>query len=123
MVGTIAQVHRALPPEEQSVACVFTGNYGEAGAVDFFGSRYGLPPAISGHNNYFLWGPDGCTGAIVITVGVAREDLTPFFADVTQAATTTCADCMPYEDNDPVFVARQPKVPIQGAWPKVKHFE
>jgi hypothetical protein len=123
MVGTIAQVHRALPAEERSVACVFTGNYGEAGAVDFFGPRYGLPPAISGHNNYFLWGPDGCTGAVVITVGVGREDLTSFFADVTQAATVTCADCMPYEDNNPVFVARQPKVPIQGAWPKVKHFE
>jgi hypothetical protein len=123
LVGTIAQVDHALPPAERSVACIFTGNYGEAAAVDFFGPRVGLPPAISGHNNYFLWGPNGCTGAVVIAVDVAREDLTPFFADVTQAATITCANCMPYENNDPVFVARQPKLPIRDAWPNVKHFD
>ena len=26
-----------------------------AGAIDLFGQKYGLPKAISGHQNYFLW--------------------------------------------------------------------
>ena len=51
MVATVAGVYQSLPPQERSRACIFTGNYGEAGAIDFFGSRYGLPGAISGHNS------------------------------------------------------------------------
>ena len=70
MVATVAGVYRDLPAEEQAESCVFTGNYGEAGAVDFFGPRYDLPRAISGHNNYYIWGPRGCTGKVLISVGV-----------------------------------------------------
>jgi hypothetical protein len=123
MVATVARVRDGLPPAERAGACVFTGNYGEAAAVDFFGPAYGLRSAISGHNNYFLWGPDGCTGDVVITVGVSAGDLTSQFADVTQAATITCDYCMPYENNLPVFVARHLRNPIQEAWPGVKHFD
>jgi 4-amino-4-deoxy-L-arabinose transferase-like glycosyltransferase len=123
LVGTVARVHQGLPTQDQSIACIFTGNYGEAGAVDFFGPRYGLPPAISGHNNYFLWGPDGCSGAVVIAVGVSRADLATGFGDITQAATVSCDYCMPYENDDPVFVARQPKLPIKDIWPRVRHFD
>ena len=28
---------------------VFAQDYGQAGAIDFLGRRYGLPPALSGH--------------------------------------------------------------------------
>jgi 4-amino-4-deoxy-L-arabinose transferase-like glycosyltransferase len=42
----------------------FWGNYGEAGAVDSFGRRYGLPQSISGHDGYYVWGPGGCTGRL-----------------------------------------------------------
>ena len=49
--------YRSLPPEDRSRACVFGRNYGEAGAIDFFGARDGLPRAVSGHNSYYLWGP------------------------------------------------------------------
>jgi hypothetical protein len=48
---------------------IFAENYGEAGAIDLFGARYGLPPAISGRKNYFLWGPRGYTGESIIVVG------------------------------------------------------
>ena len=57
MVASVAGVYEELPPEEQAEACILTGNYGEAGAIDFFGPEYGLPKAISGHNNYYLRGP------------------------------------------------------------------
>jgi hypothetical protein len=48
---------------------IFAENYGEAGAIDLSGPRYGLPPAISGHQNYFLWGPRGYTGESLIVIG------------------------------------------------------
>ncbi|MGH2458053.1 MAG: glycosyltransferase family 39 protein, partial [Chloroflexota bacterium] len=123
MVAQVARVYDGLPASDRAVACVFTDNYGEAGAVDFFGPRYGLPAAISGHNNYFLWGPRGCTGQVVISVGVARSDLTAAFGEVTAVGETSCQNCMPYEDHAPLFISRQPKEPINALWPTVKHFD
>ena len=29
-------------------------NYGESAAIDVFGKQLGLPPAIGGHNNYYM---------------------------------------------------------------------
>jgi 4-amino-4-deoxy-L-arabinose transferase-like glycosyltransferase len=52
MVATVAGVYDSLSAEEQAQCAIFTGNYGEAGAVDFLGRKYNLPKAISGHNNY-----------------------------------------------------------------------
>ncbi|HZA44281.1 MAG TPA: hypothetical protein VE568_03120, partial [Rubrobacter sp.] len=71
MVHTVASVHDDLPAAKRSRACVFTSNYGEASALNFLGERYRPPPAVSGHNNYYLWGLGGCTGEVMITVGIS----------------------------------------------------
>jgi hypothetical protein len=123
MVATIARAYDRLPPADRVKACIFTGNYGEAGAVDFFGPALGLPHAISGHNTYFLWGPDGCDGQIVMTVGIPRPELESAYGSVEQVDTVTCHACMPYEDNLPVYLSRQPKVSLPDLWPRVRHFD
>lgn len=121
MAATVAQVYDRLPANERSHACIFTGNYGEAGALELLGARYHLPPVLSGHNNYYYWGPGSCDGSVIITVGVPIGDLSGF-ARVTQAATITCSYCMAYEDNLPVYVCTQLRVPLKDTWQRVKHF-
>src|SRR5215211_3029081 len=123
MVATVAGVYRDLPPEERAESCIFTGNYGEAGAVDFFGPRYDLPKAISGHNNYYIWGPGSCTGEVIISVGVPLSLLETVFVDIEQADTIDCEYCMPDEDNLAVYVGRNPKASLQEIWPQVKHYD
>jgi len=122
MVATVAGVYRELPPKERAESCIFTGNYGEAGAVDFFGPRYDLPKAISGHNNYYIWGPGDCTGQVIISVGVPLSRLEAVFDDVEQVDTIDCEYCMPDEDNLPIYVGRDPKASLQEIWPQVKHY-
>ncbi len=73
MVATVTGVYEELPPEERERACILTGNYGQAGAVGFFGPRYGLPKAQSDHNSYSIWGPGDCAGEVVISVGVSPK--------------------------------------------------
>jgi hypothetical protein len=123
MVQTVAGVYKSLPEEERAKSCILAGNYGEAGAVDFFGPEYDLPKAISGHNNYYLWGPRDCTGEIVITVGVPRGRLEVMFEDVEQADMIECEYCMPDEDNLPIYIVRSPKASLQEMWPQVKHYD
>ena len=123
MVRTVDGVYEELPVNEGERACILTGNYGEAAAVDFFGPEYGLPRAISGHNSYFVWGPGDCTGEAVISVGVPASRLHEVFGEVEQAATVSCRYCMPDEDDLPVYVCRDPRAPLQVLWPQLKHYD
>jgi len=122
LAANVALVFDALPAADRARACILVQNYGEAGAVDVLGARLGLPRAISGHNSYFLWGPRGCTGEVVIVFGGEREDHEEVFTSVELAAVHTCTDCMPYENNRPIWVARGARVPFSEIWPRVKRF-
>lgn len=122
MVAEVARVYRSLPPEERAGAGIYGQNYGEAGAVDLLGRKYGLPKASSGHNNYYLWGPPG-SGDTLIILGGDPEDHRQAFEDVRQAGTIRCGLCMPYENDQPVWIARGLKAPIDQVWPMTKHYD
>jgi hypothetical protein len=122
MAETVAGVVRALPASDRAKACVFGQNYGEAGAIEYFGRELGLPPVLSGHNSYWLWGPGSCTGEVLVVVGDGREALESVFSEVTLAAVSRCRDCMPYENDLPVWVVRRPRLPLAEVWPRVKRF-
>jgi hypothetical protein len=122
MVKTVAGVYESLSQEEQAESCILAGDFGEAGAIDFFGPQYGLPKAISGHNNYYIWGPRDCSGEVVISVGVPLERLEAVFDDIEHADTVVCEYCMPVEDSMPVYVARNPKLPFEEAWRQFRHY-
>src|SRR6266700_708052 len=75
MVATVNQAYSQLSPEERQGCGILAQDYGQAGAIDFFGRRYGLPPALSGHQTYFLWGPRGYSGNCLIVLDDRREVL------------------------------------------------
>jgi hypothetical protein len=122
MAATVARVYQSLPPAERAHACIFTGNYGEAGALQLYAQQYHLPAVISGHNSYYLWGPGSCSGSVLITVGISQSDLQKSYSRVDLATTLTCSYCMPEEDNVPIYVAQQPKYPSRQVWHSVKHY-
>ncbi|HYY43252.1 MAG TPA: hypothetical protein VE775_11015, partial [Pyrinomonadaceae bacterium] len=120
LTATVADAYHKLPPAEQARCAIFARNYGEAGALDFFGPRYGLPPAIGKHQNYWLWGPRDYTGACVLTVGERLKDVQKTFDEVQQVATFTHPYVMPYENNLPIFLCRRPKLSLKEVWPLTK---
>ena len=122
IVQKVATVYQSLPPEERAKVCIFAGNYGDAGAVDFFGKRYGLPKAISGHQNYFLWGPRACSGEVLITVAEPPEDVRKSFAEVVETLRPNHPYAMPWENRNPICIARKPKFPVKELWPRVKQY-
>jgi 4-amino-4-deoxy-L-arabinose transferase-like glycosyltransferase len=118
----VARVYHALPDEERRDAAIFGDNYGRAGALDHFGPALGLPAAISGHNNYFFWGPRGHSGDVVIIIGGDVEDHQRVFEKVEVAGRTECRYCMPYENHVPIFVGRRLRAPLAEIWPGTKKF-
>ena len=113
----VAEVYHRLPEEERRQAVIVAGNYGEAGAIDFFGPRYGLPPAVSPAGSYWFFGPGEKPGAVVVAIGPSRDDLAPFFASVEPAATTGDPWAVAEERELTVFVARGPHRSLQEIWP------
>lgn len=120
-VRKVARYYHSLPPEERKKTAIFCGNYGEAGAIDFYGPKYGLPPAISGHQNYFLWGPRGYTGESVILVDDDPDPDYELWQSLTKVDDRFHPYAMPYE-NAPIFHGRGLKEPLPELWPKVKHW-
>lgn len=121
----VANVYHALPPRDRAEVGIFASNYGEAGAIDLFGRTSGLPRAISGHNNYWLWGPGRYTGAVMIMLvpADARPRLEQGFELVEQVGVVECGHCMPYENHRPVFLCRRLRLPLAALWPQLKHFD
>ncbi len=122
MVAAVQQAYDTLTPTEKADACILARDYGEAGAVDFYGAKLGLPRAISGHNSYYMWGPQGCTGKVIITVNFNKQDLIAGFDSVELGGQVKCQYCMPFENNAPIFIARGLKASVQDAWPTVKDY-
>jgi 4-amino-4-deoxy-L-arabinose transferase-like glycosyltransferase len=122
-VAAVARVFHSLPPEDRAKATIYADNYGEAGAVNLFGRKYGLPKAISGHFNYFYWGPGPGDPEIVITLGrVGEAGLRRDFGDVTRAATVHHPHAIFYENDFPIYVCRKPRVPLRELWPGTRDF-
>ncbi len=120
-VAAVARVYHSLSPVEQNKAAIFCDNYGQAAAIDFFGPRYGLPKAISGHQNYFLWGPRNYTGEIVILVGQSESDARKEFTSVEVAATLNVPYAYSYETR-PILLCRGLHGNLQTLWPRVKNW-
>jgi hypothetical protein len=120
MVAAVARVYHSLPEEEQHKTAILTDNYGEAGAIDLFGAQYGLPKAICPHQSYFLWGPRGYTGEIMILVGSAHiEEARQFFKSVEPMAELDNPYAIPNE-NRPILLGRELKPSLQELWPRLK---
>jgi hypothetical protein len=122
LAAITASAWSSLSPQEKSRAIIVTGNYGEAGAIDYHGRRFGLPRARSQHNNYFLWGPGHPDADIVITVGMEVDALRAVFEDVRPVGRIANPYAMPYEREDPVAICRRPRIPLREAWIRGRHF-
>ena len=122
MTQVVARAYNALPAEERSKTAIFAQNYGQAGAIDFFGSQYGLPKAISGHQSYFLWGPRGYTGESMIVMADSQKRLEQLFASVAKVGHVEHPYSMPYEHFD-VFYCRGLRGSLAELWPRVKNWD
>jgi len=123
MVETVARVYDRLTPAEKAECVILATNYGDAGAIDFFGRRHGLPRAICGHNSYYLWGPGDRTGQILIAIAGRRADLEALY-DRVEAVARTPDDpyAMPDRTDRPIYLCRRPRASLKEIWPRFKFF-
>jgi dolichyl-phosphate-mannose-protein mannosyltransferase len=131
LVSTVRGVWLSLPPSQRANAVIFTGEYGEAGAIDNLGQGTGLPTAVSGQNTYWWWGPGKPRATTVVAVAPGPMDVTgyggylrQFFTSVRLVATLS----NPYhihnqEWDGQVYICTGPRHPWAQLWPRLRHYD
>jgi hypothetical protein len=118
---SVEDVYTSLPQADRAKAAIFGSNYGEAAAVDVY--DHDLPPAISGNNNYYLWGPRGYDGSVVIAIDVDPAQWATFCDSARVVAHFGVSPyAMPYEVNRPIVLCRGMHPPLPQLWPQFKHY-
>ena len=115
----VTSVYDGLPPSDRDSVMILASNYGEAGALDLYG--HGLPPVVCPHLTYYYWAPDRMNPATLIVVGYPRAYLEQFFGDIQQAGTIGNAYGLRNDEfGQAIWIARQPRLPLSQAWPRLK---
>jgi hypothetical protein len=123
-VRQIAEAYATLPPAERSRAVIVTSNYGEAGAVDRYGPRYGLPRAYSGHNHLYHRAQPPDSAPIVIMVGGQLDTARAHFASCLPAGWLDNGLGVDNEEQgQPIAVCRDPVGGWDGVWPALRHLD
>lgn len=125
LVQTIAAVRDKLPETDRAHFGILAGNYGEAGAVNLYGPRFGLPQAISGTNSFWLRGYGDPAPDALIVVGFSQKFVERYFAQYELAAHITNSAGVSNEetrDHPDIFVCRRLKQPWSIFWPTFRRF-
>jgi hypothetical protein len=122
LVETFALAYDGLSPAERREATILTRDYGQASAIDFFGPQYRLPKAISGHNNYFLYGPGNASGRVVLAIGLSPDFLRGEFRSVVPVALYHDDDVLPDFNNLTIYKCTDPIRSLAAWWPATKRY-
>jgi hypothetical protein len=115
LAGYAARAYYMLSPEERQKCTIYgNGNYGYAGAINFYGKRYGLPDAITFHESYTFWAPDSIPSGPLIYINYDQDNLEDLFAEVEE---TGCVkDRFFRESGLKVFLCRSPYPALQEVY-------
>jgi len=120
IVAETAVAWNQLAPEERHDCAIFAQDYGQAGAIDFLGRKYGLPPSLSGHQTWWLWGPRGYSGDCLIVLDDNEPTLHKLFNSV-QYVGRSADNSYALEKDIPVFICHGSKFGnMEQLWPRLK---
>jgi 4-amino-4-deoxy-L-arabinose transferase-like glycosyltransferase len=123
LVDEVARAADTLSPEERAAAVVLARSYSEAGAVAYYGAGRELPPAVSGHNNYWLWGLGERSGEVAIAIARSDADLARFYTSVERVGEVHCLWCVPALDGASIYVARGLRLPRESFFASLRRFQ
>jgi hypothetical protein len=122
LAAVVARVYHSLPANQRTHAAILARNYGEAAAIDFFGGEYGLPPALSGHNQYWLWGTHGYDGNVIIDVHGECDRGDHLFRVVRVVTRFSNPWGRPFENGFPISLCEGITQPLTAYWPKLRAY-
>jgi len=119
-VREVGTAYDAIPPAERARTSLLVDNYGEAAALDLYGAPYGLPPALSGHNQYYFWGTRGQTPENILRVQTHPERLRPYCTQVHVFGVTQSEYARTFENGRTIAYCRGLHPALSQLWPSLR---
>ncbi|HTP09182.1 MAG TPA: glycosyltransferase family 39 protein [Anaerolineae bacterium] len=122
----VAEIYRGLPEADKARAAILAGNYGEAGALDLYGSEYDLPRIISGANSLWYRGYGDIAPETVIAVGFDRGYADSFFRDCQPVGRVTNRYNVANEEttrHTGLYICHEPRQPWDEMWQRMQWFQ
>ncbi len=120
-VSQIAHVYNTVPQGQRSTTSILASNYGEAGAVDRFGASFGLPPAFSGQDGFWYWGPPPSSARTFVVVGFTQQKLASLFGACTlETRLNNQLGVDDQEQGSAVWTCSAPKAGWSVLWPRLR---
>jgi 4-amino-4-deoxy-L-arabinose transferase-like glycosyltransferase len=121
--GEVAHAWDRIPLADRASTSILVDNYGEAAALDVYGPAYGLPPALSGHNQYALWGLRGQTPRNILRVQDDVPALRPYCSSVLVFGATSATYARGFEQGKAIAFCRGLRASLARDWPDIIHFD
>ena len=119
-VAEVARIYHALPETDRERTVILASNYGEAGAIDFYGPSYDIPKAIAVVGTYWFFGPGDLPGDVTIMHGFDLEDIDDLCGTLEQAGTVGHPFAVREEHNVIIRICREPRQTLQNLWPSLE---
>lgn len=116
-VSQVGAVFAKIPIHQRKEVVLLAWHYGDAGAIDHYGSSYNLPKAISGHTGYYYWGPRGYSGDRVLSLGGDPNFLKQTFKHVVLIGTIKRLG-----EPQNIYLCSQILKPLREMWPAFKFY-
>lgn len=113
LARNVSDVYQSLPEKERKNTVVYCGNYGEAGAIEYYSKKYPLPEVICPHNNYWYWWTDDNINTTIIIIGGELEEHLEALEEVYKAGFHQTKFAMPYENSLPIYIGKRLKISLE----------
>ena len=117
----IERTYQSLPEADRAKATVLIGTYSQASAINIL-RKQATPRAVSGSMNYFIWGPDGTRGDVLIAYGLSREFIERHYRSCAEVMRINAQLARPWDTDLPVYVCREPLGSMAAFWPELRQY-
>lgn len=122
LTAAVASAWNTLSDAQRADAALLAANYGQAGALELYGPRLGLPQVVSAAGSWWFFGPGDRVGDPIVTVGVPDATLAPLCGAVRPLAVVRhdrTRWLVPEQQNVPVTLCEQPRRTLRELWPSL----
>jgi hypothetical protein len=115
LTGYVAKAYYSLAEEEREKCTIYCErSYGYAGAVYFYGKKYGLPPPVTFHESYTFWAPDSIPSGPMIYIFRNYKNIEKLYSDIIEVGSVDD----PYfrEKGLKVYLCQSPLKDISGIY-------
>ena len=107
LANVVISTYHGLSDAEKARCAIYAENYGQAGAIKYYGKKHGLPEPVSFNESFVFWAPDSTSFTTLIYVNDEVDEISYFFAEVQQVGQITNEYAR--ESGLPVYLCRHPR--------------